>query len=154
MNAQGKATSVAGAKVLIADDEPEIRYLLTQLAERLGCKAIAAADGMEALELYYKYKPDLVILDVYMPRMNGLTVLSRIRETNPNCQVIVITGVLHYEQLAKINSVRPNAFLSKPLSSLKTAILITQLLQHRHISGQTEIPQASVAVDEPDPSAS
>ena len=66
-------------KILVADDEASIREILSIQLARMGYEVLSAGDGIEALELYEAEKPDLVILDVMMPRLNGLEACQKIR---------------------------------------------------------------------------
>jgi DNA-binding response OmpR family regulator len=66
-------------KILVADDESSIREILSIQLARMGYEVLIAEDGAEALAVYEKEKPDLVILDVMMPRMNGLIACQNIR---------------------------------------------------------------------------
>lgn len=77
--------------ILIADDEAEIRDLLRLYLENSGYVVLEAADGLEALAVLEKEHVDLAVLDVMMPRMNGLHVLKKIRETS-NIPVLVFSA--------------------------------------------------------------
>ena len=66
-------------KILVADDESSIREILSIQLARMGYEVLLAADGVEAVEVYEQEKPDLVILDVMMPRVNGLEACQKIR---------------------------------------------------------------------------
>jgi two-component system, NtrC family, response regulator AtoC len=78
--------------ILIADDEPHMRRLLEIMLQKMGHTVFAASDGQEALELARKNPVDLVITDMRMPRMDGITLLSRLREEGQDVPVIVITA--------------------------------------------------------------
>jgi|APMI01.1.fsa_nt_gi two-component system, NtrC family, response regulator AtoC len=78
--------------ILIADDEPHMRRLLEIMLQKMGHTVFAASDGQEALELARKNPVDLVITDLRMPRMDGITLLSRLREEGQDVPVIVITA--------------------------------------------------------------
>jgi two-component system, NtrC family, response regulator AtoC len=78
--------------ILIADDEPHMRRLLEIMLQKMGHTVFAARDGQEALELARKNPVDLVITDLRMPRMDGITLLSRLREEGQDVPVIVITA--------------------------------------------------------------
>lgn len=67
-------------KILVADDEMPIQEILSIQLARLGYEVVLAGDGVEAVSMYEAEKPDLVLLDVLMPRLNGLGVCRRIRE--------------------------------------------------------------------------
>ncbi len=111
--------------LLIADDEEIIRNRLQEMSSMLGFQVHAAKDGAEAWELYKQNKPDIAILDIYMPHMNGLAVLQKIKETNPLCPVILITGFMHFEQLVKNSQIKPDGFITKPfnLNTIINALL-------------------------------
>ncbi|MDD7739829.1 MAG: response regulator transcription factor, partial [Lachnospiraceae bacterium] len=76
---------------LIADDEAEIRDLLRLYLENSGYDVLEAADGLEAMEILEKEHVDLAVLDVMMPRMNGIRVLKKLRETS-NIPVMVLSA--------------------------------------------------------------
>ena len=105
-----------GATMLVADDEPVIREHLKKIGEMLGFKVHTAGDGAEAWESYKMLFPNLVILDVYMPHMNGLTLMNKIKELDGSCPVLLITGYSHYKQLVQNNLIKPDGFVSKPFS--------------------------------------
>jgi CheY-like chemotaxis protein len=111
--------------LLIADDEEIIRARLTDMGVMLGFKVYPARDGAEALQIFQQMSPDIAILDIYMPRMNGLAVMQRIKESKPDCPVILITGFLHFEQLVYKNKIKPDGFISKPfnLNTVVNALL-------------------------------
>ena len=79
-------------RVLICDDEPAIRLLYRTAIEREGIEVDEAADGIECLEVAAKTNPDLVILDLYMPRRDGLAVLPMLRESCPSARVLVVSA--------------------------------------------------------------
>jgi len=123
-------------KLLLADDEQIIRDRLQQLGEKLGFQVFVAVDGLEAWEAFKKEMPDLVILDIYMPRMNGLQVLHNIKESHPDCPVILITGFLQYEQLIQRDRVKPDGFIIKPFHLEKIANLMLELVDKRLVAAE------------------
>lgn len=80
-----------GYRILIADDEAEIRDLLRLYLEKDGYEALEAADGLETMEIVKKEKPDLLLLDIMMPGLDGYRVLRNIRENN-NMPVIILSA--------------------------------------------------------------
>jgi DNA-binding response OmpR family regulator len=107
-------------KILIADDEPSIREILSIQLARMGYEVLIAVDGVEALEVYAKEKPDLVILDVMMPRMNGLETCQKIRaqekKSGRRVPVIFLTArdTTHDKTSAALSG--GDDFVAKPVS--------------------------------------
>jgi DNA-binding NarL/FixJ family response regulator len=80
-------------RILVVDDHPLTRDALTSLLAQGGFDVVGeAGDGAEALELAHSLQPDLVLLDLSMPGMDGLTVLPRLRSAAPRCEVVVLTA--------------------------------------------------------------
>ena len=111
-------------RVLIVDDESEIVRLLTEIVTTIGWVAVGARDGMEAYELFKRDRFDLVITDIYMPRMNGLELLVKIKHDNARTPVMLITAYSHFKQLIQSLRCKPDGFLQKPfdISDLITSI--------------------------------
>jgi DNA-binding response OmpR family regulator len=99
--------------VLVVDDENDIRGLVQELLQRAGHDVIQAPDGNEALKRFYAEQPDLVILDVQMPGLDGWGVLERIRELS-DVPVIMLTA--RAEELDKVRGLRAGAddYVTKP----------------------------------------
>jgi len=70
---------MSGRKILVVDDDPSIREILSIQLARLGYEVTAAADGLEALELFKTAAPDAILLDLMMPRLDGLATCQRLR---------------------------------------------------------------------------
>jgi CheY-like chemotaxis protein len=74
------STAIESSCVLVVDDEPGIRDSLVDVIEALGCSAITAANGLEALATLQKHRPCLIILDLLMPELSGLELLEEMRK--------------------------------------------------------------------------
>lgn len=114
-------------KVMIADDHSMIREGLKQLLELEGdFEVIAeACDGVECLDKLGTVKPDILLLDINMPKMNGLDVLQKMKEKKMNVKVLVLTVHNEVEYLLKAVDIGVNGYLLKDSESaeLKKAIL-------------------------------
>jgi CheY-like chemotaxis protein len=82
----------ATKRILVVDDDPQVRHLLRGTLERAGFSVVCAGDGLEALEHLRKEQIDLTLLDIGLPRMNGLEVLASLRPQAPRAKVIVVTA--------------------------------------------------------------
>ena len=100
-------------RVLVVDDEADIRELLRELLGRAGHEVVEAPNGSEALKLFYSERPDFVILDVQMPVLDGWETLARIRDVS-DVPVLMLTA--RAEELDKVRGLRAGAddYLTKP----------------------------------------
>ena len=79
-------------KILVVDDEDSIRTLVQTMLNREGRQVVLAARGKDAIAMFQKERPDLTILDIDMPDIDGITVLRQIRTIDPQAKVMVFTG--------------------------------------------------------------
>lgn len=100
-------------RVLVVDDDADIRGLVAELLERAGHQVVEASDGIEGLKAFYAEHPDLVILDVQMPGLDGWETLKRIREVS-DVPVVMLTA--RAEELDKVRGLRGGAddYVTKP----------------------------------------
>lgn len=78
--------------ILIADDENAITRIVTYVIQKLGNTIFTAKNGEEAIKIYEEEKPDLVLLDIRMPKMNGCETFLKIKEINPNANIVFMTA--------------------------------------------------------------
>ena len=90
-----------GVQVLICDDEPSIRVLFRSAFERAGAGVLEAADGDECLRVAEETTPDLVVLDLYMPKRDGFSTLAALREQNPDLPVVMVSAIAAVEVLQR-----------------------------------------------------
>ncbi|MBQ9334007.1 MAG: response regulator transcription factor [Lachnospiraceae bacterium] len=123
-------------KILIADDEPEIRDLLRLYLENEKYEVVEAANGVEALRLIDVEKPDLIMLDIMMPQMDGYQVLKHIREDN-NVPVIIISA--KDEDSEKILGLNLGAddYIAKPFNPLEVIARVNSGLRRFYSLGAT-----------------
>ena len=115
-------------KILVADDEPEIRDLLRLYLENEKYEVIEAADGAEALRLIAAQSPDLCLLDIMMPGMDGYQTLRRIRETS-NIPVIIISAKdADSEKILGLN-LGADDYISKPFNPLEAVARVNSNLR-------------------------
>jgi DNA-binding response OmpR family regulator len=102
--------------VLVVDDEYEIRQLLATMLTMMGYQSFMAQDGLDALEKIPQCQPDILILDVMMPRMDGLTLCRQLRETAETAAlpIIMLSGKAHQEAIQEGLQAGANRYLVKP----------------------------------------
>ncbi len=103
------------AKVLVVDDEPEAVELLVEFLTSKGYEVLTATSGEEALQRVKEDRPHLVLLDIRMPKMNGIEVLRRIREIDPEMGVIMVTAVNEEDVGRKSLELGAFDYIVKPL---------------------------------------
>jgi len=111
-------------KVLVADDEPTIRELMSLVLERDGHTVATANDGVKALELLKEQRYDALLSDIQMPHMNGLELLKRAREIQPDLIVVVMTGFGTIETAVEAIKGGAADFITKPIRDLEQIPLI------------------------------
>jgi DNA-binding response OmpR family regulator len=102
-------------RVLVVDDEPNAVELLTEFLTAKGYEVIAASNGEEALRRLQEDRPHLILLDVRMPRMDGLEVLRRVREIDQAVGVIMVTAVHEEETGRRALQLGAFDYITKPL---------------------------------------
>lgn len=122
------------ALVLVAEDESEIAQILMAYLSRAGLRVAHAADGRAALEMHLMLKPDLVLLDVQMPQVDGWTVLSQIRQRD-NTAVIMLTAM--DQDIDKLTGLRIGAddYVVKPFNPAEVVARVLAVL--RRTAAQT-----------------
>ncbi|MEU6280429.1 response regulator [Streptomyces sp. NPDC047028] len=120
----------ASGRVLVVDDNKVIRQLIRVNLELEGLEVVTAADGAECLDVVHEVRPDVVTLDVVMPRLDGLRTAERLREDprTRDLPLAIISACTQYEVEAGIG-VGVDAFLAKPFEPAELVRLVKQLLE-------------------------
>jgi DNA-binding response OmpR family regulator len=104
------------AKVLVIDDEPGIRDLLDTLLRRKGYDVVLAENGQKGLECFRRERPDVLVLDLKMPEMDGLTVLRQVRSLDARMPVIILTGAGTAETEQRVRALGVTEYVEKEFS--------------------------------------
>jgi DNA-binding response OmpR family regulator len=118
-------------EILIVDDEPNVVVPIQFLMEQLGCRVMIAERGEDALDLIYQYKPDLVLLDIMLPGIDGYEVCEIVR-LNPNyrkVKIIFLTAKGREEEIAKGLALGADAYITKPFSNAALVAKVKELLE-------------------------
>ena len=125
---------MAGKRVLIVDDALIIRKRIREIAEEAGWQVAGEAkDGEEAVALYQQEKPDLVTLDIVMPKMNGVSALKQMMHDDPQARVVMVSAVDQKTKLAECIQAGAIDFIVKPFEK---AGLLSFFEKHLSAEGQ------------------
>lgn len=124
--------------ILIVDDEPTIQQSLRGILSDEGFEMSIASNGYEALQIIQAESPDLVLLDIWMPGIDGIETLKEIKRENPNIQVIIITGHGTIETAVKATKLGAFDLIEKPLSIDKVIVSISNALNFRRLEEENK----------------
>ena len=124
--------------ILIVDDEPSILQSLSGLLSDEGFEIMTAANGYEALKIIDIESPDLVLLDIWMPGIDGIETLKEIKKHNPFIQVIIISGHGTIETAVKATKLGAFDLIEKPLSIEKVIVAINNALNFRRLEEENK----------------
>ncbi|MFI2201699.1 response regulator [Streptomyces sp. NPDC020192] len=129
----------ASGRVLVVDDNKVIRQLIRVNLELEGLEVVTAADGAECLDVVHQVRPDVVTLDVVMPRLDGLRTAARLRADprTHNLPLAIISACTQYEVESGLD-VGVDAFLAKPFEPAEMVQLVKRLIQRAGGQGGRE----------------
>jgi two-component system nitrogen regulation response regulator NtrX len=130
---------MAGERVLIVDDEKGIRTTLAAILGDEGYRPLAVGSGPEALARIGEEVPDLVILDIWLPEIDGIDTLAEIKRQWPELPVIMISGHGTIETAVKATKLGAYDFIEKPLSLEKTLLVVDRALEHAHLEQENRL---------------
>jgi DNA-binding response OmpR family regulator len=118
-------------EILIVDDEPNVVMPIQFLMEQQGYRVMIAERGEDALDLIYQYKPDLVLLDIMLPGIDGYEVCEILR-LNPNyrnIKIIFLTAKGREVEIAKGLALGADAYITKPFSNIELVATVKEILE-------------------------
>jgi two-component system nitrogen regulation response regulator NtrX len=130
--------------ILIVDDEPGVRTALSGVLSDEGYEVEAVASGEACLERVARGAIDLVILDVWLPGMDGLATLARLRDRQVDVQVVLISGHGNIESAVRAIKLGAFDFVEKPLSLDKTVLVVRNALRQRRLEAENRALRARV----------
>jgi two-component system nitrogen regulation response regulator NtrX len=138
------------AQILVVDDEPDIRQLIQEILEDEGYSVQVAKDGESARLVYAQQKPDLVLLDIWMPNIDGISLLKEWSATgNLESQVVIMSGHGTLETAVEATRLGAFDFVQKPLSLAKLLATVRKALESRPQSKATELSGQHTQIVEP-----
>jgi CheY-like chemotaxis protein len=133
-------TFVTQSTILIVDDNPQNVELLQAFLESLPVNLVTAVDGVEALAAVAQHNPDLILLDVMMPRMSGFQVCQKLKSDpkTKDIQILMVTALHELGDIERANECGTDDFISKPVNKVELQTRVKSLLRVRHLKGELE----------------
>lgn len=130
---------MSGAYILVVDDEPDIRGLVQEILEDEGYKVATAEDGSHAREAMRERRPDMVLLDIWMPDVDGITLLKEWGESGDlPCPVVMMSGHGNVETAVEATRLGAYDFLEKPLSLAKLLLTVERALERDRLQQENQ----------------
>jgi CheY-like chemotaxis protein len=126
--------------VLVVDDNPQNLELIQAYLEDLHCETVAATGGIEALDIVAKRKPDLILLDVMMPKMSGFEVCRRVKSDprTSDVPIIMVTALNEFGDIERGIDCGTDDFVSKPVNRLELLTRVRTMLKLKHLSDELQ----------------
>lgn len=126
--------------VMVVDDNPQNVELLTAFLESLPVKIVTASDGAEALEKVQEHNPDLILLDIMMPRMSGFQVCRKLKSDTKtrDIQILIVTALNELGDIEQASECGTDDFVSKPVNKFELLTRVKSLLRVRHLKNELE----------------
>lgn len=142
-------STTAGARLLLVEDNEALRVTIAELLRAVGYRVLEAVDGIEALELWEREDPELILLDVVMPRLNGWETLQKLKSRGCRRPVLMLTGLGHVEDRVKGLAAGADDYLPKPCDIRELIARVQALLRRSRpeASGVTVLNFGGIRVD-------
>jgi two-component system alkaline phosphatase synthesis response regulator PhoP len=138
--ASGDGASSGKSRVLIADDNEPNRELLEAYLMEVDCEIATAVDGLDTLEKVEAFRPDVILLDVMMPKLSGFEVCSRLKgdpATSP-IMILMVTALGELGDIERAVEAGTDDFLSKPVNKVELVKRVENMLKLRNVSDELE----------------
>ncbi len=132
-----------GQRVLVVDDDPTVSDVVRRYLERAGYAVTLCADGVGALTAYERDRPDLVVLDLMLPGLNGLEVCRRLRATDPGLPIVMLTALGEESDRVLGLELGADDYLTKPFSPRELVLRVQSVLR-RSLARPVPVPEALV----------
>ncbi|MGE5608843.1 MAG: response regulator [Bacillota bacterium] len=136
----GNESFLPQSTILIVDDNAQNVELLQAFLESLPVKIVTASDGIEGLEKVHQHNPDLILLDIMMPRMSGFQVCRKLKSdpATKDIQILMVTALNELGDIEQASECGTDDFVSKPVNKLELLTRVKSLLRVRHLKSELE----------------
>ncbi len=140
MSSRSSDIDISSSRVLIADDIQQNRELLEAYLADEGYEILMASDGQQTMQLVDRHQPDLILLDIMMPRMSGYEVCSQIKgdPARRGMMVLIVTALNEAGDIEKAVNAGCDDFLTKPVNRLELRTRVRSLLRVRHLANERD----------------
>jgi CheY-like chemotaxis protein len=131
---------VRNSTVLIADDTEQNVELIQAYLDELGCRVVTAYDGLETLERVRQAKPDLILLDIMMPKVSGYEICRKLKgdPATRSIPICMVTALNEEGDIERAVDAGTDDFLSKPINKWELLTRVRSLLRVRHLQNELE----------------
>ncbi len=131
---------LAASDVLVVDDNAQNLELIVAYLETLGCKVRTAIDGLDALAKVKEAVPDLILLDIMMPRMSGFEVCRKLKSdpATRDVPIVMVTALNELGDIERAVECGTDDFITKPVNRLELLTRVRSLLRVRHLKGELD----------------
>jgi two-component system, NtrC family, response regulator AtoC len=136
---------VAQKTILVADDDAAIRSLLRQVLQEDGYLVHEAATGVEVVDMVKQESPDLVIMDVRMPELDGIEALSRVKATNPKTAVLIMTAFGSSNAAIRAMELGAFDYVTKPFELDKIDHQVTKVFEYQELAAEVEVLRGEIS---------
>ena len=126
-------SSLRNAKLLVVDDSQANRRLLDAIFRSEGCEVALAESGDQALPALREHTPDIVLLDVRMPGLDGIQTLRRLRPVAPDIPILMLTSYGDHDAAVEATSLGANDFIGRPISNDDLVARVAHAFEHRKL---------------------
>ncbi|MPL81512.1 Chemotaxis protein CheY [bioreactor metagenome] len=117
------------AKILVCDDSAFMRMMLKKILVEHGHEVVAeAGDGRQAVQLYRQFQPDLITMDITMPKMDGIEAVTIIHDENPLVRIIMVTAIGQRAVITEALKAGASDFIVKPFDASQVLVTIEKVL--------------------------
>lgn len=134
-------------RLLLIEDEEDLINTLSRGLRKVGYSVDTATDGRDGLDLFYMNEYDLIILDLNLPSIDGLEILSKIREENQDCKILILSARSNYEQRIEGLDKGADDYLVKPFDFGELNARIRNLLRRSFTQQSTKLKYENIIID-------
>jgi len=125
-------------KILLVEDERDLRELLGRYFDEMGYRVLLAGDGTDALDLAERERPQLILLDLSLPDLDGLETCRKLKADEETKSIPIIIVTAHNNQLNEALAAGADDFVAKPVHLLELSVRVKSILKVRHLTDELE----------------